>query len=74
MSEGDHLRAQFRLLDVDKKGSITVSNLKRVLNHELNLFLSDDLLLDMVREASGQGEEVTEAQFLKFLKKYKKLH
>ncbi len=68
------MRAQFRLLDVDKQGSITVSNLKRVLNHELNLYLSDDLLLDMIREASGQGEEVTEAQFLKFLKKYKKLH
>ena len=74
MPESELLRAQFKLMDVDKQGAITISNLKRVLNHELNLCISDELVQDMIKEASGQADEVTEAQFLKFLKKYKRLH
>jgi Ca2+-binding EF-hand superfamily protein len=31
----DKWKADFKVMDIDGKGRITISNLKRILNHEL---------------------------------------
>ena len=63
---------------MDKQGMITVSNLKRVLNHELDMNISDELLDVMISQCTfsqlKEGSSVNEAQYLKFIKKFKKLH
>ncbi|TNV76012.1 hypothetical protein FGO68_gene13027 [Halteria grandinella] len=84
MSDKDKYKASFKLMDVDSKGFITVQNLKRVLNHELQLNISDQLLDDMLRECGSQipkhykdaglrVDQVTEQQFGKMMKKYQKM-
>ena len=63
---------------MDKQGVITVSNLKRVLNHELDMNISDELLDVMISQCTflqlKEASSVNEAQYLKFIKKFKKLH
>ena len=52
-------------MDVDKQGVITVSNLKRVLNHELDMNISDELLDVMISQCTfsqlKEGSSVNEA-------------
>jgi Ca2+-binding EF-hand superfamily protein len=61
-------------MDVDGKGKVTQSNLKRVLNHELNMGVSDDLIRDMI-EATGMHKDdaVSEQDFIKLMKKINKM-
>ena len=52
MTLKEQLRSEFKLMDVDGKGEISISNLKRVLNYDLKLNISDQLIDDMMNECS----------------------
>ena len=61
-------------MDVDSKGKLTTSNLKRVLNFELELDLSDELIQNMIDQGDFNGDGVIdEKDFAKILKKFKAL-
>ena len=61
-------------MDVDSKGKLTASNLKRVLNFELGLDLSDELIQNMIDQGDFNGDGVIdEKDFVKILKKFKAL-
>eukprot|EP00347_Sterkiella_histriomuscorum_P018467 403345408 len=67
-------KADFRLMDVDNVGYITQANLKRILNHELQLDISDELLQDMIEECDFDGDGViSQNDYSKLMKKFKKL-
>ncbi|PAV65478.1 hypothetical protein WR25_24031 [Diploscapter pachys] len=62
------MRSAFSLFDKEKKGYITLENLKQVAA-ELQLEISDDELTQMMEEAAGQTEKCTEADFFEIMKK-----
>lgn len=73
MSDTEQFKSDFRLMDVDNVGYITQSNLKRILNHELQLDLSDELLQDMIEECDFDKDGVIKQDdYIKLMKKYKK--
>lgn len=49
----EKLKSDFKVMDVDGKGRVTQSNLKRVLNFELNMGVDDNVIKDMMEVAIG---------------------
>ena len=69
----DKWKADFKVMDIDGKGRITISNLKRILNLELGMNIDDQVLLDMIEGADFDGDDVVnEADFIKLMKKIHK--
>jgi Ca2+-binding EF-hand superfamily protein len=66
-SRAEILKA-FRLFDDDDTGTITFRNLKRVAK-ELGENISDEELQEMIDECSGATGEVTEADFLRVMRR-----
>lgn len=61
-------------MDIDGKGKITFSNLKRVLTFELQMEVDDEMIKDMVDVADCDGDDlITERDFVKLMKKLHKL-
>ena len=61
-------------MDIDGRGTITQSNLSRILNNELNLNVSEELIKDMIDGCDfNQDGSVDQEDFVKLMKKYYKL-
>lgn len=68
MTPKDVLKSHFKLLDVDGKGLVTLANLKRVLNFDLKLGVSDALIEDMLSACHSSNQAVDVEQFIKLMK------
>lgn len=69
----DRWKADFKVMDLDGKGRITISNLKRICNLELGMGVDDQVLLDLIEGADFDGDDViNENDFIKLMKKINK--
>lgn len=69
----DRWRADFKVMDLDGKGAITISNLKRLCNIELGMGVDDQVLIDMIEGADFDGDDViNESDFIRLMKKISK--
>jgi Ca2+-binding EF-hand superfamily protein len=51
------LKAEFALMDVDGQGSVTLSNLKKVIHHDLKMNIDDERILEeMLRCCNGTSD------------------